>query len=279
MNHDIENLDFSRYKALKLGLDDQGILTVTISNPGRKNAITGEASAELCFIFHEAWADENVKVIILTGEGGDFCSGADVGKKKEEATPEPGAKRQFPDFIQQERHGKAHFYTMLQCDKPIISKVRGVAYGLGVNLAIGGDIIFATEDARFCDSHVRVGITPGDGGTTLWPQLIGFHKAKELIMLGDEISGKQAHELGLINYVVPDDELDARVQEMAERLANGPQAAIRWAKASVNTMMLQTMSGAFNTSMALDHLSMNTSDHIEAVTAFSEKRKPDFTGS
>lgn len=145
------------------------------------------------------------------------------------------------------------YWNMFDCENPIIAKVRGVAYGLGVNIALASDIVIAGESARFCDSHVKAGLTPGDGGASLWPLLIGFHRAKEYILTGDPI--------------------DAR------KLADGPPLAISYGKLSVNTMLKQMMAGSFETSMAYDQLTLFTQDHKEGATAFVEKRKPKFKGN
>ncbi len=136
---------------------------------------------------------------------------------------------------------------MLVCEKPIIRKVRGRAYGLGVNILSERRYRFiAAENARFCDSHVKKGIAPGDAGAVLWPFLIGFHRAKEYVMLGDPIDAKKAADIGLINYCVADQELDGFVDEMANKLANGapPRHLVR--QASVNVMLEQIMAGASN---------------------------------
>ena len=168
---------------------------------------------------------------------------------------------------------------MLDCEKPIIAKVRGPAYGLGVNVALACDIVVAAEGARFCDSHVKNGITPGDGGAALWPLLIGFHRAKELIMTGDPVDARRAADIGLINHCVTDAELDGFVDALARKLADGPPLAISYAKLSVNTMLKQLMAGAFETSMAYDQLTLKTNDVREGASAFLEKRKPKFSGS
>jgi enoyl-CoA hydratase len=168
---------------------------------------------------------------------------------------------------------------MLDCEKPIIAKVRGPAYGLGVNVALAADIVIAAEGARFCDSHVKVGIAPGDGGAALWPLLIGFHRAKELIMTGDPVDARRAADLGLINYCVPEAELDATVAAMAAKLAAGAPLAISYGKLAVNAMLKQLMAGAFETSLAYDQLTLYTEDHAEGANAFMQKRPPKFKGS
>lgn len=268
----IESIDYDRYKALKLDLDEKGILTITLSNPGKRNAMNGTMNQELVHIFDDAWADDDVKVIVLTGDGGDFCSGADVSGMAS------GKKREGHPVYRISREGKRHFYSMLDCEKPIISKVRGVAYGAGVNLAMGADMVYAAEGARFCDSHVKVGLVAGDGGGAIWPFLIGFNKAKEFLMTGEPIYAEKAAELGLINHCLPDDELDAAVQAMAEKLIALPPLAVNYTKAAINSMLKSFMGTAFDTGMAYECASQLTQDHKEATQAFMEKREGKFVG-
>ena len=168
---------------------------------------------------------------------------------------------------------------MLDCEKPIIAKVRGYAYGLGVNIALSCDMVFAAESARFCDSHVKMGIAPGDGGAALWPLLIGFIRAKEYLLTGEPLDAKRAADIGLINYCLPDAELDAAVDAMARKLADGAPLAISYGKLSINSMLKQLLVGGFETSMAYDQLTLYTQDHKEGANAFLQKRKPKFTGS
>jgi enoyl-CoA hydratase len=167
---------------------------------------------------------------------------------------------------------------MLDSEKPIIAKVRGYAYGLGVNIALACDLVYAAEGARFCDSHVKMGIVPGDGGAALWPLLIGFHRAKEYLLTGEPLDARRAAEIGLINHCVADSELDAAVDAMARKLAEGAPLAISYGKLSINLLLKQLVAGAFETSLAYDQLTLYTQDHKEGADAFMEKRKPRFTG-
>jgi enoyl-CoA hydratase len=264
-------MDYSQYTALKLSNSD-GIATVTLSNPGRRNAMTPRMHWEMERIWDDLDADDTVRVVVVTGEGDAFCSGADVAglkNRSESAGPSRPATK----------GARRIFWSMLDFEKPIISKVRGVAYGLGVNIALAGDIVVAANGTRFCDSHVKAGIAPGDGGAALWPLLVGFHRAKEFIMLGDPVLAERAAEIGLINYAMPDGELDAFVEAMAVKLRDGAPLAISYAKLAVNAMLKQLMAGAFETSLAYDMLTLRTDDHREGATAFVEKRKPKFHGS
>lgn len=263
-------LDPSRYEMLKISQQD-GIATVSMNNPARKNAVNRQMHLELERVWDDVDADDDVRVAVLTGEGGAFCAGIDLAGMKPERE-EGGPKRP------RTRGARRLFWNMLDCEKPIIAKVRGPAYGLGANVALAADIVIAAEGARFCDSHVKAGIAPGDGGAALWPLLIGFHRAKELIMTGDPVDAKRAAEIGLINYCVPEVELDAAVDAMARKLADGAPLAISYGKLAVNAMLKQLMAGAFETSLAYDQLTLKTSDHREGAAAFLEKRKPKFTG-
>lgn len=263
-------LDPARYDKIKITTAD-GVATLSLDNPARRNALTREMHSELERVWDDIDADDDIRVAILTGEAGTFCAGTDLGvQQKSNDTGRTGRPRT--------RGARRLFWNMLDCEKPIIAKVRGFAYGLGVNLALACDLVYASETARFCDSHVKMGIAPGDGGAALWPLLIGFHRAKEYILTGEPIEGRRAAELGLINYALPDGELDAAVDAMARKLADGPPLAISYGKLSVNTMLKQLMAGAFETSLAYDQLTLYTEDHREGANAFMEKRKPRFKG-
>lgn len=266
----VSAIDPNSYEMIRVSKRD-GIATLTLDNPTRKNAVNRRMHLELERVWDDIDADDDIRVAVITGAGDAFCSGIDLSGLKQEADT---GKRGRP----RTRGARRLFWNMLDCEKPIIAKVRGVAYGLGVNIAIASDIVIAAEGARFCDSHVKAGIAPGDGGAALWPLLIGFHRAKEFIMTGDPLDAKRAAELGLINYCVPEAELDSFVDTMANKLAAGPPLAISYGKLAVNTMLKQLVAGAFETSMAYDQLTLRTKDHTEGATAFLERRKPKFTG-
>jgi enoyl-CoA hydratase len=264
-------IDPKRYQMLTVSKSD-GVATVTLNNPARKNAINRRMHAELEHIWDDIDADDEIRVVVLTGEGGAFCAGIDLNDQKEQNDEGRSGRPRT-------RGARRLFWNMLDCEKPIIAKVRGVAYGLGVNVALACDIVIAAEGARFCDSHVKVGIAPGDGGAALWPLLIGFHRAKELIMLGEPVEARRAADMGLINHCVAESELDGFVDAMANKLAAGAPLAISYGKLAVNAMLKQLMAGAFETSMAYDQLTLYTKDHAEGANAFLEKRPPKFKGS
>jgi enoyl-CoA hydratase len=276
MNYDPpDKIDYSRYRDLKLSLSD-GVMTVTLSNPGRRNAIKPHMHEELATIWDDVWADPEVRVIILTGEGADFCSGADVSAMSD--VVDAGEKP--VSFLNRgTRYARKHVMGMLECEKPIIAKVRGAAYGMGVNMALASDMVFASETAKFCDSHVKIGLVAGDGGVLLWPLAIGAHRAKEYLMTGEPLSAALAAEIGLINRCLPDDQLDDFVQKMAEKLISMPPHAVNYTKMAINQALKQMTAGAFETSLAYEMYTMKMDDVAEAMRAFVEKRKGRFTGN
>jgi enoyl-CoA hydratase len=213
-------------------------------------------------------------VVILTGEGDSFCSGADLTAL---AASEDGEEKTIPLNITS-RIARRHVMGIIDCEKPVIAKVRGPAFGLGANLAIACDMVFASPNAKICDSHVKAGLVAGDGGVLLWPLAIGFHRAKEYLLTGDPVPAEVAERIGLINRVLPDDELDAHVQALAEKLRDLPPHAVNYTKSSMNVALKQMTQSGFEASLAYEIYSMQTEDHQEALAAFGERRKGKFRG-
>ena len=271
--------DYSKYTGLTLSKADR-IMTITISNPGRRNAMTGQQSTELVGIWEDVWQDPEVSVIVITGDGNDFCSGADVsGMAATAAARAAGEAPPSSPVNSITRLAKKHVYGIMDCEKPVIAKVRGVAYGMGVNIALACDMVFAAPGARFCDSHVKAGMVAGDGGVLIWPHLIGMRRAKEYLMTGEPVPAETAAEIGLINACIPDDKLDAHVQAFAEKLRDLPPHAVNYTKASLNVAMKQMTGAAFEMSLGYEVYSMGMNDFREATTAFVEKRKGVFKGN
>ncbi len=268
------NVDYSTYTALKIAVQDR-IMTITLSNPGRRNAVTPTMSEELSRIWDEVWEDQSVAVIILTGEGDAFCSGADLSLLKDSHS-EPAPPTVLNGTT---RIARKHVMGILDCEKPVIAKLRGPAFGLGATLALACDMVFAAPGARICDSHVKAGLVAGDGAVLLWPLAIGFHRAKEYLMTGEPVPADVAERIGLINRCVPDGELDAHVQALAEKLRDLPPHAVNYTKVGMNVALKQMTQSGFEASLAYEVYSMRMQDHQEAMAAFAEKRKPKFSGN
>ncbi|MCS6924757.1 MAG: enoyl-CoA hydratase-related protein, partial [Candidatus Binatia bacterium] len=220
-------------------------------------------------IFADIAQDQATEVVVLTGKGRAFSAGGDI-KWFQEMTP-----AQLDALFAEARK---IIIDLLEVEQPIIAAVNGAATGLGATLALFSDVIFAAENAKIGDPHVKVGVVAGDGGAIIWPWLVGAARAKEFLMTGELLTAREAERIGLINHVVAPEQLIPTVMEFATRLANGPTKAIRWTKASVNKILRDTANLVLDTSLALEKLCFATADHKEAVRAFVEKREPKFTG-
>lgn len=264
-------MDYSGYRHLAFSRVDR-ILTMTLNRPSLLNAMDGAMHEETSRAFYDIGMDHDTDVVILTGAGTAFSAGGDIASMRE-MYEKPAL---FDTAILE---AKKIVFGILDCEKPIICKMNGDAVGLGATIALFSDVIFAADHARIGDPHVRVGLAAGDGGAVIWPQLIGFARAKEYLMTGDLIDAKSAAAMGLINHAVPAAELDARVDAFARKLAGGALKSIKWTKQTVNVALKQLAHTMMDTCMAYEALSNRTEDHREAVEAFTEKRKPKFTGA
>lgn len=253
-----------------------GIATVTMNRPEVLNAVNERLHVELGDIWRTVDADPDVEVIILTGEGKAFCAGGDISRMKDWAADD---QRALENVLEIGALGRAIVNNMLEIQKPVIAAVNGDATGIGSTLALLCDVAVMAENARIGDTHVPAGLVAGDGGTVLWPMLIGPMKAKEYLMTGQLLTGTQAAELGLVNYVCPRDQLVSKANELAQRFLAQPRWAMRWTKMAVNKLIKQQSNLVLDTSMALELVTMFTNDHKEAARAFMEKRKPKFIGS
>ena len=261
-------VDFAKYQTIRI--DRRGrALILTLNRPDKLNAVDKAMHGELATVFADAADDPGSDIIVVTGQGRAFSAGGDILWMQEMIDH---------GFGQTAREAKRIVMSLLDCEKPIIAKVNGHATGLGATLALFCDVIFAADHAKIGDPHVCVGFTAGDGGAVIWPQLIGYAKAKELLMTGDLISAPEAVRIGLINHAVPAAELDARVDAFADRLAAGALVAIRTTKASVNIGLKQLAASIMDACLAFEEQSNASADHREAVAAFREGRTPKFTG-
>ena len=251
---------------------DGGVVTITLNRPEKKNAITGQMWEELLETFNEITARTgDDRVVVLTGAGGAFCAGADLWAK-----PDPNVKPRHQIFTM--RRVTDVVLALHRLPQPTIAKVRGVAVGAGCNLALGCDLIVASDDARFSEIFAKRGLTLDAGGSWLLPRLIGLHRAKEMALFADILSAKEAEALGLVNRVVPAGELDAFVDDWAARLAAGPPIALAQTKRLLNNAFQVTLEEALDDEAAAQTVNFSTKDTPEAVAAFVEKREPTFEG-
>lgn len=264
-------MNYTRYKLVKIKKEGK-VAVLTINRAEALNAINPQLHTELEDIFADVGRDDDIQAVVLTGSGRAFCAGGDVkGMDAREFDGTLGAGAVI-------RNAKRLIHNLLDIEQPIIAAVNGHAVGLGATLALFCDVIIASENAKFGDPHVAVGLVAGDGGAVIWPMLCGLAKAKEYLMTGDLLTATEAERIGLINHVVPQDEVMSKAIQLAQRLANGPSKAIRWTKLVCNKRLRDEVNLVLDASLAVESLSMLTEDHREAARAFTEKRAPRYKG-
>jgi len=263
-------IDFDRYRTLTFKWRDR-VLIVTINRAAHLNSINQDLHEELAQVFYDVNRDPDSDVVVITGAGKAFCAGGDMDWLQSMIDDPELFRSIAPD-------AKQIVFGLLELEKPIICKLNGPAAGLGATLALLCDIVIASEQASIGDPHVKIGIVAGDGGAVIWPQLIGYARAKEFLMTGDMIDASQAKEIGLINHVVPADQLEAKVMELADKLAAGATQAIRYTKTVTNIPLREIAHKVMDASLGYELLTNATRDHQEAINAFREKREPVFEG-
>ena len=247
-----------------------GIVTITMNRPAKKNAANAQMWNDLLDAFRDIAASATDRVVVLTGAGGDFCAGADL---TEGGTGAPGQHQ-----LASMRHVGDVALALHRLPMPTIAKVRGVAVGAGCNMALGCDLVVASDNARFSEIFARRGLSIDFGGSWVLPRLIGMHRARELAFLADIISASEAERIGLVNRVVPDAEIDEFVAAWATRLAAGPPIALSMTKRMLNNSLQVTLEQALDDEGVAQSLNFTTADTAEAMRAFVDKREPRFEG-
>jgi 2-(1,2-epoxy-1,2-dihydrophenyl)acetyl-CoA isomerase len=260
--------------------EDSGVLWLTLDRPEAANAITPDQRDRLIELFADASARVEVRAVVLTATGKHFCTGADLRHSRPgPARPEGVPEQVVGDVSRMLAAGAQRLVAaIVDCDKPVIAAVNGTAAGIGAHFALACDLVIAAEGARFIEVFVRRGLVPDGGGCWLLPRLIGLHKAKELMLLGDDLPAAEAERIGLINRVVPADDLEKVAGEWAARLAGGPTRSIGLTKGLLNRSLDSDRATAFREEGLAQELNMTTHDANEGVAAFVERRDPDYRG-
>jgi enoyl-CoA hydratase len=261
---------YARYTRLKFDRPHPRVLRITMEN-GRLNSADHAMHAELAQIWRDIDADPDINAAIITGAGKVFSAGGDFDMIKD-------IMRDFEARAQAWREARDIVYNLINCSKPVVSAMRGVAVGAGLVCGLLSDISIATKDCRIIDGHTRLGVAAGDHAAMIWPLLCGMAKAKYYLLLCDQLLGEEAERIGLVSLSVADAELDAKAVEIAGRLADGAQSAIRWTKHSLNNWLRQA-GPAFDASLALEFLGFTGPEAAEGLAAHLEKRKPNFPTS
>ncbi|WP_225824474.1 enoyl-CoA hydratase/isomerase family protein [Streptomyces naphthomycinicus] len=251
-----------------------GVCRLALDRPEALNALTPAMRDRLVGLLAEASADPEVRVVVLTGTGRGFCAGADL-----RAAAGAGGERVAGDVARTLRVGAQRLIAaVLDCEKPVLAAVNGTAAGLGAHLAFACDLVLAADSARFLEVFVRRGLVPDAGGAYLLPRLIGPQRAKELMFFGDALPAPDAARLGLVNRVVPADELEKTSREWASRLAAAPTRSLALAKHLVNASLDTDRATAFAAESWAQEINMTTEDAREGLRAFAERREAEFRG-
>ncbi|MBI4482817.1 MAG: enoyl-CoA hydratase [Acidobacteria bacterium] len=251
----------------------EGVGKVTLHRPERYNAFNLKMVDELSELLRRLSTDETVKVIILTGAGKAFSAGGDVREMAEALRSDPS------DFIRALVGGVHEMLLLLRrIPQPVIASLNGVATGGGFNLMLACDLRIAASTARFNQAFVHIGLSPDTGGTYLLPRLIGLGRATELMLMGEFLDASQALSIGLINRVIPPEELESVTWDLALRLAQGPHVPLRETKALLNASMLADLEAQLEREAQAITRCASTRDFAEGIQAFFEKRAARFSG-
>jgi enoyl-CoA hydratase/carnithine racemase len=238
------------------------------------NALNPKMSEELVQALQEVNQDEDARVLVVTGAGKAFCTGADVGGMSPEERRPKGAEEIRRGF----RNIQAIILGLHRLEKPTIAMINGAAVGGGFDLACSCDLRTGSEHARFMVAFTRIGLFPGWGGTWLYPRIIGVPKAAEMLFTGDFMEAKEAERYGLLNKLLPAADLEKETMALARRIANGPPIAIRLAKMQLYKGLDMDLETALQVAAACETITLTSEDHKEGVAAFREKRRPQYKG-
>ena len=246
-----------------------GVATITLNRPQALNAFTSQMNREFFNALRDAEKDGETRLIMITGAGRAFCAGQDLKERS------PGQKGSLGQSLREKYN--PIILRIRGMEKIVLAAVNGIAAGAGCNLALACDLRIASEEARFIEAFVRVGLAPDCGGSFFLPRLVGLSKAMELFLLGEPVDAQEALRIGLVAKVVPSDEFPGRAREMAERLARGPRS-IGLIKRAVNRNLQSELESQLEYEANLQEIAGRSADFDEGVKAFLEKRAPVFTG-
>jgi enoyl-CoA hydratase len=261
-------MQYGDYQHLRFEKRPNGVLLVTLDRPP-VNATDARMHWELTKVWGTVDLDPEVRVVLVTGAGKAFSAGGDLSLLEEMAGNTQAIGRSL-------REAADIVYNMVNLEKPIVSAINGVAVGAGLAVALMADISIIAETARFTDGHLRLGVGAGDHAAIVWPLLCGMAKAKYYLMTAEFIDGKEAERIGLVSLCVADDKLMDKASEVANRLAEGPQSALRLTKRALNGW-LRVAAPIFDSSLAYEMLNFMEGDVREGIAALKEKRPPRFT--
>jgi enoyl-CoA hydratase len=261
-------LKFSDYERLRFERRDHGVLLITMDRPEKYNAADEQMHGELARVWAEVSADRETRVAVITGAGRAFSAGGDLDMVTRMAGNHDRVAHMLAEMSDL-------VYNIINCEKPVVSAINGVAVGAGTVVALLADISICALDARIGDGHVKLGVAAGDHAAILWPLLCGMAKARYYLLTGEMITGEEAERLGMVSKAVPREEVLGEALRVADSLATGSQLAIRWTKRALNNW-LKMAGPVFDQSAAYEMLCFMGPDVLEGAAALSEKRAPRF---
>jgi enoyl-CoA hydratase len=259
---------YAAYTSLKIDYPSKRILRLTFDRPETYNSVDAQTHTQLTHIWRDINDDPDINAVIVTGAGKAFSAGGDFELIKS-ILDNPGAR------MATWKEAKDLVYNVINCNKPIISAINGVAVGAGLVVGILADVSICGKSARIVDGHTRLGVAAGDVACIIWPLLCGLAKAKYYLLTCKPLSGTEAERIGLVSLCVEDADLQQVALETAEDLATGAQSAIRWTKYALNNW-LRVNGPLFDTSTALEMLGFTGAEAREGLASHLEKRKPVF---
>jgi enoyl-CoA hydratase len=257
-----------KYTSFEFDWPAERVLRMTINKPKTYNSLDKVGHREMTEIWRDFDADPNISAIILTGKGKAFSSGGDFSMIEENMND-------FQALANAWKEARDLVYNIINCAKPTVSAINGVAVGAGLVAALLSDVSIIARSARITDGHTRLGVAAGDHAVILWPLLCGMAKAKYYLMTCDAVYGEEAERIGLVTFCVDDDKLQDKALEVATKLANGAPAAIRWTKYALNNW-LRMAGPTFDASLALEMLGFAGPEPREGLASLKEKRQPRF---
>jgi enoyl-CoA hydratase len=261
-------MEYRGYQHLTFERHEHGVTLITLNRPDRYNATDEVLHSELARVWRDVADDEETRVAVVTGAGKAFSAGGDLAMVERMAGDHARVSAmlgEMSDLV----------YNIVNCEKPIVSAVNGVAVGAGLVVALLADISVCAEDARLGDGHIKLGVAAGDHAALIWPLLAGMAKARYYLLTGEMLDGAEAERIGLVSKAVPRDRVLPEAMEMAAGVGQGPQQAIRWTKRALNNW-LRTAGPVFDQSAAYEMLGFLGPDLREGVSALREKRAPHF---
>jgi enoyl-CoA hydratase len=261
-------MPYEGYEQLRFDRREHGVLLITLDQPDKYNAADEGMHAELARVWRDVSADPDTRVAVVTGAGKAFSAGGDLGMVRRMAGDYDRVTNmlgEMSDLV----------YNIIDCEKPVVSAINGVAVGAGLVVALLADISICADDARLGDGHVKLGVAAGDHAAIIWPLLAGMARSRYYLLTGEMIDGVEAERIGLVSKVVARAHVLREALAVADTLATGSQPAIRWTKRALNAW-LRSAAPIFDQSAAYEMLTFMGPDVHEGAAALREKRRPQF---